>query len=205
MKTVCMPDQQIQLHDAGYFEAGGGSEVQPLRMSGVWRALETMPLLLQPQAADPPTRAERPRASAGGRSSSFNAAPPRPPATGANCAGVSVTAGAPQLASSPSGRRSFLGDAFRGSDAGTPSGTIAQAPTATAGAGTGVSGDGAADLMREIVAVASMDDVHLCRLMHAKEHGAPAPFVRLSRLFTLGISKVLCNITLNLHIRSDCI
>jgi hypothetical protein len=65
------------------------------------------------------------------------------------------------------------------------------APGASAGpAHAAVGEEGQQDLVRELVAVAGMDDVHLCRVSHAKEPGAPSPYARLSRLFSLDISKV---------------
>jgi hypothetical protein len=131
---------------AGYFEAAGGVEVAPLRLSGTWRAVEAMPLLAQPNTGAPPAaRVSVPRSMS--------------------------TSGAAESG----GRRSSL------TGSGTPKGGV--------GPG-GEEGQQRADLVREIVAVVGVDDVHLCRVMHAKEHGAPAPFVRLSRLFSLDISKV---------------
>jgi hypothetical protein len=109
-----------------FFEASGAPEVEPIRMSGTWRSIETMPLLQEPPGEQAAGQ-QLPATSSG-----------EPDAGGAQAVG---------------------------------------------------SKHSSADLLREVLAVVGMDDVHVCRIMHAKEHGNPVPFVRLSRLFSLRVSK----------------
>jgi hypothetical protein len=110
-----------------FFEASGAPEVEPIRMSGTWRSVESIPILQQAPHEPVPGQ-------------------PQPGTPRSSMAGGAQAAG-------QEGRHS------------------------------------SADLLREVLAVVAMDDVHVCRLMHTKEPGNPVPFVRLSRLFSLRVSK----------------